>query len=48
MKRYEYDALLREDASDGGARVIFPWDLREEFGKGRVKVRACFDGRGIS
>ena len=44
MKRYEYDAILREDPSDGGAYVIFPYDLREEFGKGRVKVRACFDG----
>ncbi len=44
MKRYEYDAVLREDPSDGGAYVIFPYDLWEEFGKGRVKVRARFDG----
>ena len=44
MKRYEYDAVLREDPSDGGAWVIFPWDLREEFGRGRVKVHARFDG----
>ena len=44
MKHFEYDALLHEDPDSGGAYVAFPWDLREEFGKGRVKVRASFDG----
>ena len=44
MKRYEYEAILREDPSDGGAYVIFPHDLREEFGRGRVRARASFDG----
>ena len=43
MKRYEYDAVLHTEP-DGGAYVIFPRDLRKEFGKGRVKVRAAFDG----
>lgn len=43
-KRYEYDAPLQEDPDSGGAWVAFPWDLRQEFGKGRVKVRALFDG----
>lgn len=43
-KRFEYDALLREDPESGGAWVPFPWDLRKEFGKGRLKVRASFDG----
>lgn len=28
----------------GGAYVAFPYDIRKEFGKGRVKVRAFFDG----
>ncbi len=42
-KRYEYDATLHEEA-DGGAWVAFPWDLRAEFGRGSVKVRASFDG----
>ena len=23
---------------------MFPWDIRREFGRGRVKVRAWFDG----
>ena len=43
MKRYEYDAILRETPDNGGAYVPFPWDIRHEFGKGRVKVHAEFD-----
>ncbi len=43
-KRYEYDAVLHEMEDNGGAYVAFPWNIREEFGKGRVKVRALFDG----
>lgn len=27
----------------GGAFVEFPYDIRSEFGKGRVKVHATFD-----
>lgn len=29
--------------STGGAYVRFPYDIRKEFGKGRVKVHATFD-----
>lgn len=47
MKRYEYDAVLREEA-DGGAWVRFPWDVREETGRGRMKARALFDGAPYS
>ena len=43
-RKYEYDAVLHENADDGGAYVAFPWDIREEFGRGRVKVHASFDG----
>ena len=42
-KRYEYDAVLHVE-DDGGAWVAFPWDIRREFGRGRVKVYATFDG----
>ena len=42
-KRYEYDAVIHTEP-DGGAYVAFPWDLRQAFGKGRVKVHASFDG----
>ena len=41
--RYEYDAVLHELPDSGGAYVAFPWDLRQETGKGRLKVHATFD-----
>ena len=44
QKRYEYDGTICEDPENGGAYVIFPWNIREAFGKGRVKVHAEFDG----
>ena len=43
QKQYEYDGIIRELPDNGGAYVLFPWDTREEFGKGRVKVHAEFD-----
>jgi hypothetical protein len=44
-KLYEYDAVIIPSTSGrGGAFVPFPYDIREEFGKGRVKVSATFDG----
>ena len=42
-RKYEYDAVLHEEP-DGGAWVAFPRDIRREFGRGRVKVHASFDG----
>lgn len=43
-KKYEYDTTLHEIPEKGGAYVVFPWNIKEEFGKGRVKVHASFDG----
>lgn len=43
-RQYEYDAVIYELPEKGGAYVVFPWNIREEFGKGRVKVHATFDG----
>ena len=44
-KIYEYDSVIISSTSGkGGAYVTFPYDIRTEFGKGRVKVRATFDG----
>lgn len=40
---YTFDAILHEIPEKGGAYVIFPYDLRKEFGKGRVKVHATFN-----
>ena len=44
QKVYEYESLIYEAAGKGGAYVIFPYDIRTEFGRGRVKVHATFDG----
>ena len=43
-KIYEYESMIYKAEQKGGAYVIFPYDIREEFGKGRVKVHATFDG----
>jgi len=44
-KIYEYDAVIQASGiGSGGAYVPFPYDIRAEFGKGRVKVSAAFDG----
>jgi len=44
-KIYEFDAVIQaSEVGKGGAYVAFPYDVREEFGKGRVKVHATFDG----
>lgn len=41
---YAFDAVIEAVPGKGGAYVRFPHDIRTEFGKGRVKVRATFDG----
>lgn len=42
-KTYSYDGVI-QSAGRGGAYVAFPYDIRAEFGSGRVKVHATFDG----
>ena len=44
MKRYEFDAVIRKVPDIDGAYVEFPYDAKAEFGRGRVMVRAMFDG----
>jgi hypothetical protein len=44
VRAYEFDAVLHEIPERGGAYVVFPWDVRAEFGTGRRKVHASFDG----
>ena len=41
---YEFTAVIEPVPDRHGAFVRFPWDIRQEFGKGRVKVLAAFDG----
>ncbi len=43
MKTYEFDAIIQKVPDQDGAYVIFPYDIKTEFGKGRVKVTASFD-----
>jgi hypothetical protein len=44
-KVYEFNAVIQPSKiGKGGAYVAFPYDIRSEFGKGRVKVHATFDG----
>lgn len=43
-KLYEFDAKIMKVLDIDGAYVVFPYDVRSEFGKGRVKVHATFDG----
>jgi len=43
-RTYEFDAVLQKVPDLDGAYVEFPFDVRKEFGKGRVKVQAAFDG----
>lgn len=43
-KIYEFEAVIQKVPDLDGAFIEFPYDVREEFGKGRVKVHATFDG----
>ncbi|MDR0322925.1 MAG: DUF1905 domain-containing protein [Treponema sp.] len=41
---YEFKAEIKKVPDIDGAYVEFPFDLKKEFGKGRLKVYAEFDG----
>lgn len=41
---YKFDAEIHKVPDQDAAYVIFPYDIRQEFGRGRVKVSATFDG----
>lgn len=43
-KIYEFEAVIKKVDGIDGAYIEFPYDVREEFNKGRVKVAATFDG----
>ena len=44
LDKYEFDAIICEVKDRGGAYVVFPWDIRQEFGAGRAAVSVLFDG----
>ena len=41
---YQFEAVILKVPDIDGAYVEIPFDVREEFGKGRVPVHATFDG----
>ena len=41
---YEFDAIILKNPDMDAAYVEIPFDVRAAFGKGRVAVRATFDG----
>ena len=43
-KIYEFDAIIHKVDDMDGAYVEIPFDVQDAFGKGRVLVRATFDG----
>lgn len=44
IKVYEFEAEIKKVPNIDGAYVEIPFDVKEEFGKGRVPVTATFDG----
>ena len=43
MKTYKFKAKI--EGADGGAYILFPYDVEKEFGtKGKVPVKATFNG----
>jgi len=43
-KTYRFKAEIKKVPDIDGAYIEFPFDLKKEFGKGRVKVHALFEG----
>lgn len=44
QKTYEFEAIIQKVPDIDGAYIEFPYDVKAEFGKCRVKVHATFDG----
>ena len=45
-KVYQYQTEIKAaEIGKGGAYVVFPYDIRKEFNKGRVFVHVTFDGQ---
>ena len=42
-KLYQFEAIIKKVPDIDGAYIEFPYDVKEEFGKGRVFVHATFD-----
>ena len=45
---YRFTAVIHAVPQRGGAYIEFPYDIRKEFGKGRIKAQITFDGEPYS
>ena len=43
-KKYEFDAVINKHPKLNAGFIEFPYDVKKEFGNGRVKVKALLDG----
>ena len=44
QKIYEFDAVIQKVPDQDAAYIAVPFDIKAEFGKGRLPVHATFDG----
>ena len=42
--KYQLTARIVQNGTMDAGYIVFPYDIRKEFGKGRVRVDAAFDG----
>ena len=47
-KKFAFEAEIKKVPDLDGAYIEIPFDIKERFGKGRLKVRATFDGEPYS
>ena len=45
---FTFTSVIYPVPEKGGAYVCFPYDIRKEFGRGRVKAEITFDGEPYS
>ncbi|MCL1884439.1 MAG: DUF1905 domain-containing protein [Defluviitaleaceae bacterium] len=43
-KCHEFDAIIQKVDDQDGAYIAMPFDIKDIYGKGRLKVHAAFDG----
>ena len=43
-KKFEFNAEIKKHPSLNSGYIEFPYDVKKEFGKGRVKVKSWIDG----
>lgn len=46
MQRFVFDAIIQKVEDQDAAYILVPFDIRQVYGKGRVRVHAAFDGVG--